>query len=156
MTKLTDDEMLYMHRWADEHGCSITTKGEVGFGRPCVGVSHGNSYVDFLYMEMDYQQYSPLPEVRAFRLAQPTDAYHKHPCMAVLVQSDDWENIPEEAYDTALRQLYDWIKFCNENGWVVKISARKTLNKPGTFGADLELMMGGLENAELRHESWAY
>ena len=147
MTKLTDDEMLYMHRWADEHGCSLSTKGEVGFGRPCVGVQHGSSYLDFLYMEMDYTQYSPLPEVQAFRMESPKDAYHKHPCMAVLVHDDD--------YDTALRQLYDWIKYCNENDWVVKVSARQTFNTPGTFGADLELMMGGLENAELRHKSWA-
>lgn len=139
---MNDEEIAYMTRWAAQQGGVLTLKGEVGFGRPCVGVTVGSSYLDFLWIDMDYQTHYKDERVRAFKAVKPEDAYHKHPCLAVLVHNDD--------YETATRQLYDWIKAIEELGWGVVVNDRKTFNEPGTYGSQLELMMGGHKNPELR------
>lgn len=139
---MNDEEIAYMTRWAAQQEATLELKGEVGFMRPCVGVVKGSSYLDFLWIDMEYQSNYKDERIRAFKAIEPEDAYHKHPCMAVLVHGDD--------YETAMRQLYDWIKWCDENGWGVTVTDRKTFNEPGTFGAELELRMGGHHNPELR------
>lgn len=32
--------------WAGQQGCTLQREGEVGFGRECVGITHGTGYVD--------------------------------------------------------------------------------------------------------------
>lgn len=143
---MNQEQIAYMQTWCAQQSCQLVTRGEVGFGRPCVGVQSGQSYLDFFWMEWNddeevrKQMYAD-ERIQNFRRAAPEDAYHKHPCMAVLVHNDD--------YDKALQQLYTWIKYCEENGWGVITKPRETFNKSG-FGRELELMMGGLTQSELR------
>lgn len=150
------DKITFMQTWAAQQSAQLVTRGEVGFGRPCVGVTVGQSYLDFTWTG-----YDPDPEkmkalyaderIRAFRQAVPQDAYHKHECMAVLVNAvHDGEDVIGADYGTALNQLYDWIKWCEDNGWGVEVRARQTFNEPGTPGANLELLMNGLTMPELR------
>lgn len=140
-------KIAYMQTWCAGQNVQLVTKGEVGFGRPCVGVNQNSTYLDFTWTgynedrEVMRELYAD-QNIQAFRQAAPEDAYHKHDCMAVLVHGDD--------YGKALDQLYDWIKWCDEHGWGVVTSNRKTWNEPGTPGANLELLMHGLTNAELR------
>jgi hypothetical protein len=145
------DKITYMQTWAAQNNAQLVTRGEVGFGRPCVGISQGQSYLDFLWCEYNEDRDVMVAlykdeRIQAFRRAAPEDAYHKHPCMAVLVHAVDGG----EDYGTALNQLYEWVKWCEDNGWGVVTEARKTFNEPGTFGAQLELLMSGLTVANLR------
>lgn len=111
--------------WASRFGCTLSVKGEVGFGRPCVGILNGQSYVDYGY---------------DLGIWTPEDAYHKHDCLAVLVYGDD--------YDKGLEQLIKWVEWLVENNYGITTQARETYNKDG-FGRDLELMTGGLTQARL-------
>lgn len=98
--------------FAREHRLVFEDHGEVGFGRPCVGLMHGDQYV--AYRPTRYVFDSPwdinisdIVRVEGFqddRVCPPdsvTDAYHKHDCLAVLVHDD--------SYDTAILQLADWV-----------------------------------------------
>lgn len=87
--------------FALKHKVVFQDKGEVGFGRPCVGFLHGDNYIDYnphTYPNFekafpDDNDYWPPSEVG--------DAYHKHQCIAVLVNGDN--------YEEALRQLVIWV-----------------------------------------------
>ena len=83
--------------WANDNGCTITS-GECGFGRPCVGLLQGANWVDYPY---DFP-YDKVPDL----------AYHKHDCVAVLVEGDD------EA--ESWRQLSGWLDTIIADGWKVK------------------------------------
>lgn len=137
-------KMEFLELWAARNKCYVQVKGEVGFGRPCVGICFGQSYVDLPQYPHEaehgsdemtdyYSQTKLLPSA-------PEDAYHKHDCLAVLVHNDD--------YDKALEQLWDWVGVLSQQGWTVRIQDRNTYNKEG-FGMALELMMGGTQQAVL-------
>lgn len=107
--------IIELEKFAKKHGIFLVRKGEVGFGRPCVGFisSDESAYVDYnacVYPDFNPafpndDQYSPPREVE--------DAYHKHDCLAVLVYGDD--------YNKALHQLLIWVRDIeNRNGYVVK------------------------------------
>ena len=95
--------------WAMSNGCVIT-HGTVGFGRECVGVhSTSNHWVDYEIYDEDNAF------VGGYRGWKPEDAYHKHPCVAVLVHGD---------LDRACTQLALWIRHFAEGGYVVREMAR--------------------------------
>jgi hypothetical protein len=125
---IADEKYLFLRDWAAANKCALEDKGEVGFGRPCVGIMYGSSYVDWDYATMPSR-------------SVPVDAYHKHDCLAVLVHGDD--------YDAALEQLYTWVVAINEANMKVEVGARKTHNAPGTPGAVIELMLGGASQPRL-------
>lgn len=131
----------FLERWAATNKCYLEDKGEVGFGRPCVGIIHGSAYVDLpLYGSANYdEEWGALPP-------DPEDAYHKHDCLCVLVQGED-----EAAYDKALEQLYTWVVALNDKQFVVRTQDRETYNKDGV-GRALELFMGGPNQAVLTLE----
>lgn len=127
-------KLAMMTEWAGRFGATIQSRGEVGFGRPCVGVVYGQSYVDLSNNDyMGDYQCVPTPD-------GVEDAYHKHECMAVLVHEDD--------YDRALEQLCLWIEWCIAEDYGIKIESRRTMNQDG-FGRQLELIMGGALQARL-------
>jgi hypothetical protein len=128
----------FLQRWAAHNKCHLEEKGVVGFGRPCVGIVHESAYVDLpLYGSENFDRdWGALP-------IPPSDAYHKHDCLAVLA--------PTEDYDAALEQLYTWIIELNERHFTVKIQDRETYNKEGV-GRALELFMGGASQAVLTLE----
>lgn len=119
-------KLATMIDWCERNKVNLETQGEVGFGRPCVGVISGSSYVQY-----DYDLGLEIPE----------DAYHKDDCLAVLVFDED--------YHKALDQLYEWIVSIIEQDLKIERSIRKTWNEPGTAGATLEMLMSGTTQAKL-------
>lgn len=110
--------------------------GEVGFGRPCVGVTKGDGYVDFNPHRYVFKPFDLNPDIETIedlydrRLGPPdsvTDAYHKHDCLAVLVHGDD--------YDAATLQLADWVTHLESLG------AKVVTYETGRQG--VHLLMGG-------------
>jgi hypothetical protein len=108
-----------LQRFANDHKVILQDRGEVGFGRPCVGFLGGHGYVDFnpyryKQGEEGRQDFEHVPELQDDRLRPPrdtvTDAYHKHDCLAVLVHNDD--------YDEGLRQLNLWVEHLEAQGRV--------------------------------------
>lgn len=128
-------KLAFMIEWCERYELTLQTRGQVGFGRPCVGITYGQSYVDFDY-ELHYSV-----DRGGIGLWNPPDAYHKHDCLAVLVHNDD--------YVTALDQLYDWVTWLVEHNVGVEVQARQTFNTHGA-GRQLELLMGGLTQAKLK------
>ena len=104
------DKIKFLEEFAESLGCVLIAKGEVGFGRPCVGILEPNieHYVDinpYAYGEtLDGEDDGYIfPENKnLYPDSELTPhAYHKHSCLAVLVIDDDYEG--------AIIQLYDWV-----------------------------------------------
>ncbi len=116
--------------FANEHKLVFEDRGTCGFGRPCVGLRHGDSYVDYNpYDEKDYSE--QLPEFFDERLSPPrevADSYHKHDCMAVLARGD------EPNYDAAIKQLLAWIEHYEKIG--VELVLR-----PARYSSTIEIML---------------
>jgi len=107
----------YLQEFANKHGIVLTKKGEVGFGRPCVGFTHGGNYV----AHNPYTHggnYEPIKEFEDERLYAPdeVDAYHKHTCLAVLCKDSD------EGYEEGLKQLEIWIRHLESLGEIEFVS----------------------------------
>jgi hypothetical protein len=105
-----------LERFALKHKLAIELEGEVGFGRECVGLTHGNNYIG--YHPWVYKQNGTLhpdlvehpdPKIMDPRLKPPKgyapDAYHKHTCVCVLGRSPD-----------AIAQLVAWADYYEELG----------------------------------------
>jgi len=103
---MTHDEKIgWMAVWAAKHGCALMLEGECGFGRECVGVSVDGTYPDYEWFDKDtYERVDANGDVWA-----PEDAYHKHPCVAVLGRGEQAES-----------QLYDWLRWFDDNGFVLE------------------------------------
>lgn len=115
------EKVVWMHDYAKRHEVVLTLEGECGFGRECVGILKNDSYPDYeWYDEETWERTDPNGDVWI-----PKDAYHKHPCVAVLGRGEDAES-----------QLYDWLKWFDDNGF--KVESGKT---EGNFHP-VELMMG--------------
>lgn len=140
-----EEKTAFMARWANENGATLQLKGECGFGRPCVGIIAGQAWVDFMWMSLEPHADELQDTLREFRMILPEDLYHKHDCVAVLASPYE-----EPDYDAAAEQLYVWVQWLNANNWRIEIIPRKTFNERGTFGAELEILMGGATMAELR------
>lgn len=101
------DTVGKLQAFANKHKIVLQEKGECGFGRPCVGLMHGDNYVD--HNPMRYPDYS---HVWAYddRLCAPdgVQAYHKHDCLAVLA--------PDDNYQEALEQLLAWVECLESHG----------------------------------------
>lgn len=77
--------------------------GEIGFGRPCVGILNQktDSYIAYQTYNKDYT--TKLMHEVAYN-TQPEDAYHKGPYLAVLHDGS------EEGKKKAIEQLDQWIE----------------------------------------------
>lgn len=103
------DKINWMIQWAHKNKCVLELEGECGFGRECVGIVRGHNYPD-------YQWYDKETWDRADSngdVWSPPNAYHKHDCVAVLGRGEEAES-----------QLYDWLKWFEDNGFVVEEEAR--------------------------------
>ena len=105
------DKIDHMAKWCAAQGLRLELNGKCGFGRECVGVqgSTGN-YPDYEWYDSEWNQIDGNGEVFT-----PPDAYHKHPCVAVLGLGEDAEN-----------QLYDWVVWFEENNFAYVESAMDT------------------------------
>ena len=120
--------LLKLSVFADKHGISLVTKGECGFGRPCVGFTKGSNYID--YCPLNMSTYEPIEDLDDERLYAPegVNAYHKHNCLAVLVEDDN--------YDQALQELSDWVDNLTSQGEVEVVCYR-------TGASGLQAMVSG-------------
>lgn len=97
-----DEKITWMAVWAAKNKLALTLEGEVGIGRPCVGVSFGDTYPDYHWSDPNtYERVDLNGDVWV-----PENAYHKHPCVAVLGRGEDAE-----------AQLYEWLKWFDANGF---------------------------------------
>lgn len=83
------DKIQYMKDWCSRHGstlnlygCTLTLDGECGFGRECVGVLVGEIYPDYEVWDYESDEIKRLDNNGD--VWRPKNAYHKHPCVAVL------------------------------------------------------------------------
>lgn len=96
-----DDARATCEAFAKKLGVLFDDAGECGFGRPCVGFRHGDQWVAYNPLVMEFApgalnpKYMPLREVEDARLqADPNEtpnAYHKSDCLAVLVHGGNVE-----------------------------------------------------------------
>ena len=126
----TEQKIKWMEDWCERNGLELELEGEVGFGRPAVGVIGKNKYPDYHWYDEDtFEQEDENGEVWC-----PPDSYHKHPCVAVLGRGDD-----------QISQLYDWLKWFEDNGFKAEITNRPK-DRPKTL---LERMIKGLYNVRM-------
>ena len=113
-----DEKIQWMAMWASKNSLVLHLEGECGFGRDCVGVSTGSSYPDYEWYDDDYERADKNGEVWT-----PKDAYHKHPCVAVLGRGQEAEE-----------QLYEWLKWFDDNGFKLKTGVQAVDPKLGAIG----------------------
>lgn len=113
------EKIEWMHRWCAKHGAALDLHGEIGFGREAVLIS-----IDGL--SPDYRWY----DENTCEIADnngdvwcPPDAYHKHECVAVLGRGVDAEG-----------QLYDWLRWFDDNGFVIKTGSQPMDPRLGIAG----------------------
>ncbi len=102
------DKIQFMTDFCERHNLTLTLEGECGFGRDCVGVLAANEcYPDYEWHDYDgnYQRLDNNGDVWT-----PIDAYHKHPCVAVLGRGENAED-----------QLYEWLKWFDENNFKCEV-----------------------------------
>lgn len=120
------DKIVWMTRWANRHGMTLSLEGHCGIGRECVGVVHDGNYPDY----QDWSGDGPrnwsanLPEVWT-----PEDAYHKHPCVAVLGRGEAAED-----------QLYQWLKWFDDHNYQLETGTRDLSGK-SQFEREIAFML---------------
>ena len=120
-----EEKLTWMAKYAMKHGASILLEGECGICRECVGLSIGGTYPDYEWYEWDAEEYNRIDSNG--KVWKPKDAYHKHPCVAVLGRGKEAE-----------AQLYDWLKWFDDNNFTIEIIPNENMNKLDK----IELMMG--------------
>ena len=97
------EKIQWMHDWAKGNHAILSLSGSVGFNRPCVGILCNNVYPDYEWYDDDYERIDHNGEVWL-----PQNAYHKHPCEAVLGHGEDAE-----------AELYSWLRWFDHFGFVL-------------------------------------
>lgn len=95
-----------MQQWSAKQNVELDLEGSCGFGRDCVGITTQNNYPSYQWFDEDYNQSDSNGDVFT-----PADAYHKHPCVAVLGRGEEAE-----------AQLYDWLKWFDDNNFNVVVT----------------------------------
>lgn len=120
---MTHQEKIdWMIKWAHKHQVVLTLEGECGIGRACVGILKEGSYPDYEWYDED-GDWDRLDENGD--VWTPPNAYHKHPCVAVLGRGEEAES-----------QLYEWLKWFDNNGFVVE-STNRPIREGWAGGIDL-------------------
>lgn len=99
-----NEKLLWMLNWATKNNAALNLRGECGFSRECVGIMADGIYPDYEWYDGDYERIDDNGEVWV-----PDDAYHKHPCVAVLGRGE-----------IAEAQLYDWLKWFDDNNFHIE------------------------------------
>ena len=122
---MTHQEKLdWMRAWCQKAGVMLDLDTQCGFGRECVGIVRGGHFPDYEWLqEGSYERADNNGKVWT-----PPDAYHKHPCVAVLGLGE-----------TAEAQLYDWLKWFDDNGF--RVSVEKCTPDP-TLPPELAFLLG--------------
>jgi len=94
----------WMATWAAKNHVQLELEGQCGFRRECVGIIAEGHYPDYYWYDDDYNRIDNNGKVWV-----PPDAYYKHECIAVLSRGKEAEE-----------QLYKWLKWFDENNFVVE------------------------------------
>jgi hypothetical protein len=105
MSMTHDDKLKWMREWTERNGVTLELNGECGIGRECVGIIVSDLYPDYEWYDSNWDRIDPNGEVWT-----PPNAYHKHPCVAVLGRGEDAED-----------QLYEWLRWFDDNGFVLEM-----------------------------------
>jgi len=117
------EKLTWMAEYAMKNKAAVYLEGECGLGRECVGLSVNGEYPDYeWYDDKTYERTDPNGDVWI-----PEDAYHKHPCVAILGRGEKAES-----------QLYEWLKWFNDNKFIIQELEASNINKI----SQVELMMG--------------
>lgn len=113
-----ENKINALEEFATKHNLVLVKKGEVGFGRACVGFLNENEsgYIDINPTTLTDYQYIFGDDDRLYA-PDHVNSYHKHDCLCVLV--------PDEDYEKALSGLYDWMRHI-ENQGEIEIKEYKT------------------------------
>lgn len=98
------EKLKFIEEWASNNGLNLVLDGTCGFGRECVGVIINDTYPDYVWYNDDYEREDSNGDVWV-----PPNAYHKHPCVAVLGRGESAES-----------QLYEWLKWFDNNNFKVE------------------------------------
>ena len=104
------EKIQWLEQWAERNKAEIDLEGGCGFGRECVGVvsrpiqGEPGLFPDYEWTDSDYNRIDNNGYVWT-----PENAYHKHPCLAVLGRREVAES-----------QLYDWVRWFDDNGFVLE------------------------------------
>lgn len=66
--------------WSAKNNLKLELQGECGFGRECVGVSAYGTFPDYKWYDKETLERAD----KNGNVWVPENAYHKHPCVAVL------------------------------------------------------------------------
>lgn len=114
-----EEKVQWMAVWAARNNVALTLEGECGFGRECVGILADGCYPDYEWHDDEtYERLDQNGDVWT-----PENAYHKHPCVAVLGRGEPAES-----------QLYDWLRWFDANGFKVETGAAKMDPRLGAIG----------------------
>ena len=118
-----DEKITWMAVWAAKNNCQLVLEGEVGIGRHCVGIVVDGNYPDYAWYDEDYKRADKNGDVWC-----PENAYHKHPCVAVLSRGEEAE-----------AELYEWLQWFDKNNF--KIETGSVPIKDG-FEGRIQILMG--------------
>lgn len=95
--------------WAGRNKSVFEDDGEVGFGRPCVGILNGTLYINTgpIY-DSEYRTVLKVAPEGAAQPREVEDAYHKHTCLCVLGRGE-----------YAIWQLWFWVENIKRHDLVV-------------------------------------
>lgn len=98
------EKINFLKEWVFKNKAVLLLEGECGFGRECVGITIHDNYIEY-----DDDANVFIPE----------DAYHKHPCVAVLGRGEEAE-----------AQLYDWVKWFEDNDMKPQTTIDSSITHP--------------------------
>lgn len=106
-----EEKIAWMALWAAKNSAALSLEGTCGFGRDCVGITaDAVGYPDYeWYDDKTWERLDSNGDVWT-----PPNAYHKHPCVAVLGRGEG----PEA-------ELYDWLKWFDDNGFKLETGFNK-------------------------------
>ena len=108
-----EEKIAWMKEWCYKNNLTLDLEATCGLFRQCVGVLHAcGVFPDYMWYDDDYNRIDNNGEVWV-----PQDAYHKHPCVAVLGRGVEAEE-----------QLYEWLKWFDENNFVLEENYLDTIN----------------------------
>lgn len=126
-----EDYKKNIQEFADKFDLIFDQAGECGFGRHCVGIRKDNFWLNYNPIHMGtYEEIEEFYDERLNKIL-PEDAYHKHPCVAVLGRNEE-----------AIRQLSEWIDKLKE--------LDVTVEKYKTGATGLQAMVSGTHNFTLK------
>jgi hypothetical protein len=138
----TETELEYLTLWARANGCELALEGNIGFGRPCVGIIHPGDEARRPYVAYDYRDRDVAPPLDV------DNAYHKDSCLAVLLTDGDRGTNRE----SAIHELYLWVRHLNRQGYEVVVEDRSRSEYEAAL-SPIDVLINGTTRPMLRKKN---